>query len=565
MKSSSSALFRIFRASSYKELKHFGTSRFSRIISWVLIFSILNLSNGCKYYYRVTAPKKPDINTINDLYIQNKQILLHLEDKIWQLSDVKIEENNILGTISTPTSPTKYPETDPTVPNSYRSNSKVDESWVLNEVHIHIVQMIDLGNSNVTFSFEDVRSIQIYKRDGAATDGSLIVGLIGIPLLLFGLLMLIIILTKSSCPFIYVFDGEKYVFQGEIYSGAIYPPLERHDYLKLPVFDKNAGSYTLKITNEVHEIQHTNLCELLVFDHPKGVEVLIDKYSTHHFISSLVKPSSAVNLNGYNVRETIVSKDSLSYFSCQTSKDQLLDGIILEYPMPENAKQAKVVLRAKNTFILDYMIGQFHDLFGNKYHGWVRIQKKEPEEMHRRWSLDQNIPLSLFVEKNGEWHFVDYYHIAGPMALKDDVLSIPLDENTGNPLRVKLEWGANFWEVDYVAVDYTENNSFKSYTIPLKSAITNKSKDIRNKLLADDKKYYIQPNVGDEAVLSFDLPKPTDAHRSIILHTKGYYEILRDPEGKPNISYLKTFTEPGQFNRFCNERLGKALNDVLSN
>jgi hypothetical protein len=472
---------------------------------------------------------------------------------------VRIEENNVSGTISKLSSPTKYPETDPTKPNRYLKNTEVDESWVLNEVHIHITELADLGNSNVSFPFEAVKSIQVYDNDIGATAGSWIFGALGGTAGVIGLIALIVALTKESCPFIYLYDGDRYVFQGEIFSGAIYPTIERHDYLKLPIVNTSTGLYKLKITNEVKEIQNTNLCELMVFDHPRGIEVLVDKYGAPQLISNPLEPTLASNLKGVDTRNSIASKDSLSYFGHQTDKNELIDGLILEFPKPPTAKVAKVALRAKNTFILDYMMGQFHDLFGNKYHKWVKMQRKAPEEKLRQWTLDQNIPLSLFVEKNGKWHFVDYYHIAGPMALKDDVLAIPIDENTGNPLKVKLEWGTNFWEVDYVAVDYSENISCKNYRIPLKSAKTKKSKDIMTKLLKDDKRYYVQPNVGDEAILTFDLPAPTDSHRSIILHSKGFYEILRDPVGEPNISYLKTFTEPGQFNRFCNQRIDEIL------
>ena len=80
-------------------------------------------------------------------------------------------------------------------------------------------------------------------------------------------------LTKSSSPFIYAYNGESYEFVGEIYSGAIHPPLERHDYLPLPVLQPVENEYSIKIANEIKEIQHTYLTELLVFDHPENAEI----------------------------------------------------------------------------------------------------------------------------------------------------------------------------------------------------------------------------------------------------------------------------------------------------
>jgi len=588
MKSKPNFVFNLFRSFSRKELDQVKVTRLSRTIAWVLVVAILNLSYGCKYYYKVTTPKNPSVSSIEDLNAQKKMIFLHFEKKMWLFRSIKIDGNNITGTISeskplTQFPPinlkpvkkpsnasadsswvlTKYPVTDPSRHNRYLRNSRVDESWVLNEVHIHINQYNDLGNSRITFPYDAVTSIQVYDKDKGATAASWIFGFIIGTVGVLGILTLIIILTKESCPFVYAFDGAKYQFQGEIFSGSIYPQLERHDYMKLPIFDKKNNNYTLKITNEVREIQNTNLCELLVFDHPEGIDLLIDKYGQYHTISQPVSPSSATDLQGNNFMDLVKSKDSLRYFGQNAPTGAITQGIVMEFPKPQGSNVAKIVIRAKNTFFLDYMMGKFHDLFGKAYQSWNKKQKNVSEEKLRKWSMDQNIPLSLFVESKGEWKFVDYYHIAGPMALKDDILTLPLDASDNNPLRVKFEWGANFWEIDYAAVDFTKDIALNALKVSISTAITNTKKNVKGKLLKDDKKYYTQPNVGDEAVITFDMPALVDSHRSIILHTKGYYQLLRNPSGEPNVSYLKTFSQPGQFNRFCNQYIESIQKDSL--
>lgn len=588
MKSKTNFIFNLFRSYSRKELNKVKVSSLSKTIAWVLVAAILNLSYGCKYYYKVTTPKNPSVSSIADLNAQNKLIFLHFEKKMWLFRSIKIDGNNITGTISEFKPLTKFPPTDiesvkkpsnaktdsswvitkysvtaPNHSNRYLRNSRVDESWVLNEVHIHIKQYNDLGDSWITFPYDAVTSIQVYDKDKGATAVSWIFGFVIGTIGILGLLVLIIALTKQSCPFVYAFDGAKYQFQGEIFSGAIYPQLERHDYMKLPVFDKKNNKYSIKITNEVREIQNTNLCELLIFDHSEGVNLFVDKYGQYHTISQPVSPTYATDLKGNNFTDLVKSKDSLSYFGQNAPTGAITQGMVIEFPKPQNSNIAKIIIRAKNTFFLDYMMGKFHDLFGNAYQSWYKKQKNVAVEKLRKWSLDQNIPLSLFVESKGEWKFVDYYNIAGPMALKDDILALPLDAIDNNPLRVKLEWGANFWEIDYVAADFTRDISLNPLKVPISTAITNTKKNVKGKLLKDDKKYYTQPDVGDEAVISFDLPALTDSHRSLVLHTKGYYQILRNPSGKPNVSYLKSFSQPEQFNRFCNQYIESILKDSL--
>ena len=94
-----------------------------------------------------------------------------------------------------------------------------------------------------------------------------------------GAIFLFILLTKDSCPFIYAYNGKSYEFIGEIYSGAIHPPLERHDYLPIPNLEPVENEYKVKITNEIKESAHKY--DRIGFPHPDN-EVLVDKYGNTH-------------------------------------------------------------------------------------------------------------------------------------------------------------------------------------------------------------------------------------------------------------------------------------------
>ncbi|HAQ17806.1 MAG TPA: hypothetical protein DCR40_01080 [Prolixibacteraceae bacterium] len=360
-------------------------------------------------------------------------------------------------------------------------------------------------------------------------------------------------------PIFYTWDGENYQFAGEIYSGSIHKPLERNDYLKLPTYP-GQQSYTIKITNEVREIQHTNLLELMVVDHPQNIDVLIDKNGALTTMSQAVEPTLATNLNGNDVTNLLLGKDNQFYQSSSIENQlPLKDGLIIQFPNQGDAKTAKLAIRAKNSIVLDFMLGQFHNMIGSSYQRYMKKQQSVPESTMRQWALDQRIPLSLSVERQGQWEFVDYYNIAGPMKFKDDVLTVPLNGNETVPLKVKLEYGSFLWEIDYAAVDYSPDNEVTSYTIPAKTAITEEQKDVTGLLSKDDTKYYTQPITTNKAVVTFDLPELTSQNRTVILHSKGWYEILRNPVGKPDIENLKAFRQPGHFNQFVNEQLKKMV------
>ncbi|MCK3685321.1 hypothetical protein [Maribellus sp. YY47] len=527
-----------------------------RLISWLLIVCLLNLS-GCMNYFKVRGPSAPLAEEMENLSAQHKRMILHFGEEAWVATTPKVTADSL--TLNTWE---KYEPvlTKPVVPdkaNRYRTKNPYRENAVLNEVHIYASSLNRYpGTLKVGIPVSDIQKIEIYEKDKGATTASWVLGILGGTVGALGVLTLLVLLLKSSCPFIYTWDGEQYALAGEIYSGSIQPQLERHDFLKLPVYSPENSNYRVKIANEVKEIQHTNLMEMWVFDHSPDLNIWVDKYGKYHTVGQLLSPVSATAFDGSDLLTLIAQKDSL-FFTGRISDRELplTDGMILEFPKPENATAAKVLIRAKNSFVLDYMISQFHDQFGDRYKRWNKKQQRVPEAQLRQWSADQNIPLTLSVERNGEWEAVDYYNVIGPMAFKEDILSFGLNGTESNPVKIKLEAGNFFWDIDYVGIDYSADRELDHTVVSATSAIDQWGKDITKKILADDHHYYDQPEVGDFAELSFDLPANREEARSVFLHSKGWYHILRDPEGTPDIEYLKTFREPGRFNRFVNEYL----------
>src|ERR1035437_1765736 len=112
------------------------------------------------------------------------------------------------------------------------------------------------------------------------------------------------------------------------------------------------------------------------------------------------------------------------------------------------------------------MMDKFFDKFGSSYARYENKQQHASGDVMRQWSLDQEIPLSLYVERDGKWEFVDYYNIVGPMAFKDDVLKVPLKGNETQPLKLKLEFGTFLWEIDYAAIDYSPDLKVVPRVVP---------------------------------------------------------------------------------------------------
>jgi len=526
-----------------------------QVVSFILILAMFNLTFGCHSYFKVNTVKEPTTEKVASLNEIQKTIIVHFNEKKWLLTNVVVKNNTVAGQLNEYTMPPTIKKVNPDRPNRYYTGEAKSQRYLLNEVHLYINEYADLGNGLISIPVGSTSRLEIYDPDTATTVGSWLLGAVFVTTSAMALVFIIVLLTKESCPFIYTWDGKNYNFQGEIYSGSIHKQLERNDYLKIPAYS-GTNSYTLKITNEVQEIQHTNLMELMVVDHSQSISVLADKYGVLSTIEEPVAPSMVKSETGANVTDQLLAKDKLFYQSNPPKdKKPLKDYLIFDFPASKNAKEAKLIIHAKNSVLLDYMINQYNKLFGTGYDKYMKKLEKNSADKMNQWSLSQGIPLSVYVQRAGNWEFVDYYNVAGPMAFKDDVLKVPLKGNESDPLKLKLEFGAFLWEIDYAAVDYSADQKLVTNIVPVKTAITEENKDVAGLLRQDDANYYTQPATTNQAVVTFDLPQPANQSRTVILHTKGWYQILHNPEGEMDMQRLLKLKAPGGFNQFVNEEI----------
>ena len=95
---------------------------------------------------------------------------------------------------------------------------------------------------------------------------------------------------KGSCPFLYVYDGERYRFVtdllwrsplGMITSIGSVAPDQTADYVKIPDFvAPKDGVYSLQITEELWETAYFDMVKLMAVDRPAGTEVFVDERYT---------------------------------------------------------------------------------------------------------------------------------------------------------------------------------------------------------------------------------------------------------------------------------------------
>ena len=164
-------------------------------ISTLVLLAFLNLITGCSYYKVITKTNIPSEKYL-EMEQNNKYLILHYQNKVWHLTDIKIVDSVMLigKILMLPLEHRRYVETNPEKKNRYKIISENDETSVLDEVHIYASEVIISNNSTIFVPLESVEKIEIYEKDKKATSKSLVLGII-VSTVLTSIVILIIVGT----------------------------------------------------------------------------------------------------------------------------------------------------------------------------------------------------------------------------------------------------------------------------------------------------------------------------------------------------------------------------------
>lgn len=524
-------------------------SKTQRTIFFLLTLFVI----GCSYYKVGKVQSGDGINAKNiQNYSANKYVILHSGSKTMHLASIVVDNDKQQLTAVTKSLDADHTNYVTSPGNSvYRYNkSKGNPTY---EVHFYSNEAIDMSeNAAVVLPFSKIEKIEVYD---AATGHSAFMTAAGIAgaLVLVGV---IVALTKSSCPFVYSNDGENYVFEGELYPGAIREKLERDDYMLLLNLKPKDGLYSIKVSNELKEIQYTNLLNLVEISHSKNLRVLLDSKGNAHTISQLNAPSKLMVNELPADLKPFMENDNIAYqFNENMANEEELNNVVLEFEKPKNVVSGKLVLTARNSYWLDYMYGKFNEKMGTYFNQFQKNQESVSSGKSMEWMLNQGILLGIYVKNSSGWQLVTYENVTGPLAKRELVVPIEFERSGESKISIKLESGFMFWEIDCAGIDYSENQPIQiSYLKPVQ-AFDEDGNNVTGELLNVDDKYLLQSKIGSVTTIDFNASELETATTTttVFLKNRGYYKYIRDYKGKPDFAELKTFREKGAFTRFSKE------------
>jgi hypothetical protein len=522
--------------------------------SVVAVFFILSFFS-CKNYYKAIRPsynnETEKAKIVDSLRLSSRSFILRNGAEAFYMKTpiLSADQKTLVCNLEELSSFNKLHLTSGRKGNmQYIKNDKNDLA-VLNEVHLYINPDTAAVLGRYTLSLDKVQKIEVIEKDRKRTTNSYVIGAIGISLSALAVATIIILATKSSCPFVSAYNGNEFVLQGEIYGGAIYPQMARHDYIPLQMSPLEDGTLQLKISNELKERQFTDMAELLVITHNIDTKIYADEKGNLYPVSNPQPPVSATLSNHKNILSSLIKAgDNEILYLDDSSQADAHNEVLINFKKPISATKGKLVLTLKNSYWLDLLYGELAKGFGKYYSRYMKKQHSKPLSKLLQWTKEQQMPLEIAVKSGDGWKVNANITTIGPLANRTIVVPVDLPSATDISM-IKLSSGFMFWEIDCAAMDFSDDSSFTVQKLSPFKATDELGNNALPQLQKEDAVYLEQPLIGNIATLVYKtIPNHDNTKmQSYILHAKGYYEHIRDFKNKPDIGFLNQFKKPNAF------------------
>ena len=550
-----------------------------KIFAFILLIACFNLFIGC--FNRFYMPVRTTSNTIEakestlkKLEQEDRYFILRKGAYSYAMSNVMLDETKMELTADLGSVPAIHRLYIQNKHTNFRYSKGKKQQVVLKEVHLYSNDNTSIDTSKqFTLPLANIEKIEVLEFDERRTTNSYVWGTIGTTLGVGLAILAIAALTYTpppppptteitSCPYISSFDGNKFSLQGEIYSAAIYPSLQKEDFLPLKM-QPFKGNWCIKISNDLKETQHTDFANLMIAEHSKDVRLLIDPQGKIRSVAKLQSPLTARLNNKKDVGKELMYEDYKSCLFNDGNGERNTEDLYLNFKNEEKHTKGKLVLKARSSSWFLYVYDEFTKGFGSYYNKWTKKEQKKPVSELNKWTEEQYIPLTISVKTAEGWKQINEIKTIGPLLNREVV--IPLDLPVSDQAEVKISSGYMFWELDYAGIDYSEDANFSVNEIQPYEAINEKGMDVLTELKSADKKFLVQPNVGDSTILKYKMvPAKTGMAQTFFLHTSGYYDHPRYPAGSPKVAFLKSFEKPGAMSAFSKRKFFEAWNSLAT-
>ena len=541
-----------------------------------LILAVMSLSS-CLFYMRDESQIKT--NSEEDEWLIKKSIyrglakdqyiVLRKESEMWHLFDMKLSANQKTFTAKRENVSENYQK----IINHIKDKKSVpyaeSQKAYINQVHFH-VNNYDYNEANeiVTISLNDILKLEMYQHNTTHSNRSTTAIVILVSPVVTAAGLLVAALIICNCPYVYSEEGNLSSFEGNLFTGSIYPPLERMDYIPLSANALTDVDLKLTIANENEEILNINQLSLLTVKHEPGVKVLIDQAGIPHTISNPFQPIKSTSFNRYDHTDDLLYADGLAFDFGDPEIHPIskMSEIDLVFDKKVDVDEGKLILKVKNNNWGGFIHEEVSSMLGRKFEWFHKKAAKRSHKEMKELMRKDGLLMSVSIFRDGSWQPIDYIWPMGSKAYKEVLIPIDLQNIKGNEIRIKLEAGFKFWDIDHAAMDFSEDLEIEVFESFAESNDSEFEKEILAALRSDDQMYMNHLQQGEMIDLQFNIPEQNEESTySYFLKGKGFYSVEKDYENRMRIGELLRFRREGGFSYYSYKRFNDVAGSIVIN
>ena len=333
----------------------------------------------------------------------------------------------------------------------------------------------------------------------------------------------------GSCPTIYSDSAGRPVLEAETFSYSIAPLFEARDVDRLVAGVGPDGLVRLDVRNEALETHYLNHLELLDARHAPDETVLPDPRGRVLAVSQTRPAARVIDRAGRSVGPLLAREDGRIFRTDprtlrRASITDFNDYLEITAAVPPGADTVALVLTLRNSLLntvllYDEMLGAA----GARAVDWLGSDLATVNgaiELGRWYSSRMGMRISAW--RDGAWQPVARLPDAGPIAWRRT--AVALAAPAGDSLRLRLEFVADNWRIDRLAVG--RMREVQPIHVPLASVVGADGVPDTTALasLRDPDANYLETTPGQRFEARFAPPHvPPGTARTFLLASQGYY------------------------------------------
>ncbi len=360
----------------------------------------------------------------------------------------------------------------------------------------------------------------------------------------------------SSCPFIYSWDGNRFVLEAEALGIGIGKALELTTCSVLPSLKEDHSQVRIRITNERPETHYFNSVQLEAAEIDCGATVIADSKNTLWPVYQALPPLTAVDQSGNNIIEKVHDRDR-KYWESDLSQTSVLsdfqDVIDVSFVRSSSQKEGSLVLHVINTKFVNAVFKNTFQFMGDQSLAFMQAVEHDPELIAtlKQWIVECS--LKAFLWNGNDWEQIGVVYPEANITPFSRLIRFDTGNFKGDTVKIRLTSLADLWKIDAVQLDWTPVQPLKSRIAKMRSAVGPRGKDLSSTLQHSDNTYAVlfPP---EQIELTFDSIHPSHGKKVVYaLNVRGYlYEWFPEEKNQTPFTLVKQMSDDTKIPFFKN-------------